>query len=589
MKYPNTNTSNSTRQVISRFPGLTRREIGTEGAFSDCKNMSSDEYPAVCTRRGYEVNTPEGLSGFQAILPGYCEGFCGVANGKAYWDGSVVEYESENNAHYTISPTSKIKMYWQNTKVYIYEKRENGISVLYNFNTMETIGLLAQRRPYIRLRVVNQFTYREMADDAIKIETDANWTYIGSRDETQGREIHALASAEKLIIYGKVGEFEDNRNRYMTYQETRYGPIGEEAYEFECSEDGSLVTTPLWGLKGKFKRRDSASHLPSCGAISSENRETVGGLYQKIVPQMAQPCVYKNRLWGGTADGSTIIASKYDDFTDFYDFSGDSGDSIYIEISSPGEFAGMISYNECVIAFKRDSMVVIYGDTADNFQIGKEIKNIGTIDIRSCRIIDGVLFFAGRDGIYAYSGGYPQFISSGLDAVYTEAISFTHMGKYYIEGTKETGEKEMLVYDTRSGVWMAEDVLNVRYAEESDGTYVVTSSGIYKMKETGRKNTEWSFTTCGMFESFGKSAATEISIKCRLSGFMKLHTVSEEGEEEHGTFYGHGEIYTYRVPVRLKMAESYKIKLSGNGKCIIYAIERVTAPGGRNIREEYHV
>jgi hypothetical protein len=65
------------------------------------------------------------------------------------------------------------------------------------------------------------------------------------------------------------------------------------------------------------------------------------------------------------------------------------------------------------------NMFELYGSKPSNFQVQETVKtgafNADYIEINS------VLYFANRDGIYAYSGGVPRKISEGVDIPFTQA------------------------------------------------------------------------------------------------------------------------------------------------------------------------
>ena len=561
------------------FAGLNRRVCGGEGEMSDCENVASDNYPALCTSSGF-VQIENEYTNIQAVFKISESGFCGAAKGVIYWNGENVG---------TVNADSEIEYLFQQGMLFIYEKKTDGFIYTHCIDTAAREIKMKTPNAVIWSSIYLGMDSSGYADRYV-LGIDANATQ-------QNNFVKNFTQGEELIIYGA-----DNRYEVMSYPETRYEHTLGAAFckvlstnlafaQSKTEKDGTAHTTSIGGVTVQFYSGDGVTLCqPSYGSDIFLRKVTA---FKKIIPQMSKPVLYKNRVWGGSKDGTTIFASKWDDGSDFYLFDDLKDGSAYIEVSSLGEFTGFCEYNESLLCFKTNSITVIYGDNPANFSIGKEITGIGCVDIKSAKTADGVLYFCGYDGFYAYSGGQPQFISQKLNTRYNKCTAFVQDGKYYAEGTKDNGEKELIVYDTRSGIWLKEEVQDIKgICISGNDVYIYNASGIKKHNhsfgvESGDR--KWFFESTDLYESvFERKGIQEFYIRAKLfkNTVMTASVIDAYGNVTSGkTFYGNGKITVYRVPVKFEKQESARYRISGSGAAVIYDIERKVSAGGRNIGE----
>lgn len=201
----------------------------------------------------------------------------------------------------------------------------------------------------------------------------------------------------------------------------------------------------------------------------------------KTMPTLDFVCVHENRLWGchfGTQVNSfdsvnEIYCSALGDFKTWTLSSETStlpGDPYTASVGEYGKFTGCISYRGYVLFFKDDVIYRVSGNKPSNFQIEK-ISETGLQSgcEKSMEIIDEVLYYKSRSGVYAYDGSLPQKISDALGSIYyTDAVAGHLLGKYYISMVSD-GVRKLYVYDTRNGLWHAEDSANAEFFTEYEG------------------------------------------------------------------------------------------------------------------------
>ena len=319
-------------------------------------------------------------------------------------------------------------------------------------------------------------------------------------------------------------------------------------------------------------------------------------IYRKI-PKMRQMCVHQNRLWGVSNSGEYIYASALGDFGNFYKLDGVDDNSAYFEISTPGEFVGITSYRDMVLAFKRDSISIVYGNTLTNYSVEQTVDGIGCIDSQSVCAVGGVLYFLGGDGFYAFNGSGPERISEKLNCRYDKAYGFGDGYRYYASARRAAdGVYELLCFDSRYGIWTKEDDLQIISAVYyQNRLYAATKDTVYEFDaEDGTEEFDWEATGVVLYEdTFQNKGINEIRIRAKIpqDGQVGVYT-SVNGEEftlqkeilPRLDQTGDPVLSVYRVPVRFQNAEFYQIKLAGRGECVIYDVERAVYAGGKEYR-----
>lgn len=120
-----------------------------------------------------------------------------------------------------------------------------------------------------------------------------------------------------------------------------------------------------------------------------------------------------------------------------------------------GDIVAITSYDGHPVIFKDDYMHEIY-NTKNPFRI-QDICAIGCVSARSICELDSVLYFASKDGIYRYAGGYPKRISDSLgDFVCDkETVCGACDGVLYVYNPNfETGSDELIYsYYPSTGLW----------------------------------------------------------------------------------------------------------------------------------------
>jgi len=282
--------------------------------------------------------------------------------------------------------------------------------------------------------------------------------------------------------------------------------------------------------------------------------------------------VHYNRIFG--IKGNNIYASKLGEFDTWQDYSGTELDSWATDVAGHGDFTGITSFQDHVVFFKRDAMFELYGYTPSQFRV-LEVNKVGCVDSRGIKEVNGRLYFASEKGIMTYAGGVPELISERLniDNLTSCALGGDNRNLYVSYGT------ETYVFDTLMQAWLPYmDKVVKRFANGANSLYfIATDNKLYQLNE-GTELVEWEAISKEYEEGiFNKTSLKSIKLKLKMDlgstveVYVKLdgrewiqHKVIVQPESAHNA---HREVF---VTIPMKRATTYQIKLTGQGKSLVY-------------------
>lgn len=631
------NSGNVSRSVISSFGGINRRARIGDGEFADMQNMSADAYPLLApraartvaqrqltetkTEQTVETTVYKNLNGILGDV-----GFCAVWGTDFYYLGQKIEGLS------LIDGEKRLVAFGANILIYPDQKYYN--TVTGESGAMETAETVSGSDT-----ILTNKGFKYKASDS-RISTDADGNVYISVNYERGRGgftlKSALCRAAKDSVYGPVlyrdgyDATEDSFTKelririqngtieYISSATTVHfskDDMGNRTYKLENIVWETLpveaVTAPeltgetgyLWNGDTPIKITDGMLYLAAPGALSSvfssignESAYILVCTYnwtKSNLPRLDHVCVLDNRLWGcryGMQAGSTaavneIYCSKLGDFKNFT--TGTTADAAWsASVGTYGKWTGCIAIGGRVLFFKEDKMLRVSGTKPANFQIA-EIADVGLQSgcEKSMQIIDGVLYYKSRDGIYTYDGSLPTRISDKLgDAQRAEtAVAGSIYGKYYV-----ALDGVLYVYDTYTGLWHKEDRQNIRYFTRYGGSlYAAVDQDIVCL--VGEADTifaaaepEGTFVWSCESGDLGLESPYQKYYKrvliCASGGFGADMTVSmiPDGSEPISadfTFDGFG---TVVFPVVTPRCDHMRVKISGHGAVRIYSLSYET-------------
>ena len=162
--------------------------------------------------------------------------------------------------------------------------------------------------------------------------------------------------------------------------------------------------------------------FPDCYSIRYQDDEPGGGSSfnppENPIPGILYASVYQSRVFG--VDKNSVYASHYNSYADFTLDTADniSPDNAWMSMSqsntkADGDFTAIATYDNHVVLFKKDFMQLVYNNK-NPFRI-VDVGAYGCDNSLAVTEMGGVLYFASKDKIYAYTGGTPKDISKNLD------------------------------------------------------------------------------------------------------------------------------------------------------------------------------
>lgn len=327
---------------------------------------------------------------------------------------------------------------------------------------------------------------------------------------------------------------------------------------------------------------------------------------QRIKPESDyDKCIeVNNRLWTCSSDNNEIYACKQGDCTNWQAYSdGIATDSYAMTVGCEGDFTGIARQNDSVIFFKENWVLKIYGTKPSNYTLATyNVLGVQKGSAKSVVWINGVLYYLSTKGVCRYSpGGQPEIISEDAfgDVKYSNGVAGRHNNKYYISAQNDSGEYDLFVFDTETGLWHKEDNTQMLSAVTYNNTmYYIDGNTGYIMSPDDSHNLisdssefecegefDWSCETGDLYDSdFSAKYISRVSIgvKCEKNAEIKVYAQFEEDG-------GFRELRTIRydrkkpqmIPVAVRRSDYLRLRLEGKGQCNIYGISIEYAQGSR--------
>lgn len=572
------NEISQSRDIVSAFEGYNHTENVRDNQFYDMKNLTSDSYPAISSRKKRELirkmEKPNGLS--------YADNLC-------YVDGTKLYYMSDKVMDVSDSEKNIVKM---GAYLVIFPDK-----VCYNTETDEYFDLEAHYSTSGTVHV-EPSTY-----DGEQL------TYSTSKPaETDGA--YWLDGTALKMYSATYSSWIPVPTSYVRIYETVNGTFNE--HLTDSFEEGDTIT--ISGFEDEDMNGDLIVYKADKGYL------VIGSLpkvitqtnvsFDRNIPDMDYVIELNNRLWG--CHGHEIYASKLGDPTNWYSYQGLVSDSYSVTVGSFGEFTGAVAFNGNAVFFKEGSIISIYGTEPSNFVLNEtSASGIEKGSSLSIANLNGILYYKSKEGIMAYSGGIPVRISDALGDRFRDAVGGVTADKYYVSMMDYSGSYHLFVYDVAKNIWMREDGSRIKYFASDAGTlYYVNDTGMYVIRKSQGKPACPSVivsikgnnvSLCpGMFcpaQVFGddyledidwyaetgdiacelpdKKYISKISIRFRTDETMKVEIMYDgDGVWEQIMNVNKTGKRTVSIPLRIRRCDFFRLRISGEGDFKIYSIAK---------------
>ena len=589
MQYPTLTEQATTRQIIDVFGGYNHNLRIGDGEFYDERNLCSDDYPLLTTRRQRGVyaspTNPQGMIAKDALC--YVDGSAFVINEKR------IEMNLSTAAE--DCPKSLVSM---GAYVIILPDKKY-------INTVEVSDRGSMEATYtstgdvtFSLCTADGGSYGDVITSAAAPENPANGAYwLDVSGEQHALKVYSSATG----VWSTVA---------TTYVKISATGIGAQFGQYDGVQLSGIVKNGVKDLNGSaivWAKGDD--YIVVVGILDASVTQTAADGTVKVersVPDMDFVIESGNRLWGckyGYADGKTvneIYASKLGDFKNWNCFMGISTDSYAASCGTDGQWTGAITHLGYPLFFKENCLHKVYGTFPSNFQIQTTTcRGVQKGSGGSMAIVNEVLYYKSRGGVCVYDGSLPEEISEAFGGeIYSDAVGGGHRNKYYLSMKDSGGTWCLFVYDTRLGTWHKEDATHAEawcscqdemyYIDASDkkirtvlGRGTKDTSPISWMAETG---TIMALTTSSNYPEWisNKKFVGRMLIRMSLDAGATMQVYIQydsSGVWEKLWDMTGKNLRTFSFPVRPHRCDHFRLKLEGTGGAKIYSITKTLERG----------
>ncbi|MBP3494375.1 MAG: hypothetical protein J6J83_07185 [Oscillospiraceae bacterium] len=568
MFFPKLNILRQSRVTVSRFLGYDRRERAAQGSFSHMENLCSDAYPALQVRckRGTvgQAERPNALTEKEALI--WVDGSTLYVNGLA--TGLVLTDSPKQlismGAYLVIFPDKK----WINTRD------------LSRFGSLEN-----------RTESHGTVTFSLCRADGTAFER-----YLTAQQQPQQPEAGALwldTSGDAPVL--------------RRYEESGWAAVEETCVKiaaagigigFAAGDGVTISGCESAGLDGSavlLQAQDDA--LVVTGILWGDTTQDTAVTVARTVPEMDFVTQCGNRLWGckyGVVDGravNEIYASKLGDFKNWNCFAGLSTDSYAASRGSDGAFTAAAAYLGSVLFFKEECIERVYTNAAGAHQIVTlECAGVKKGSHNSVQTVEGTLYYHGSGGVYAFDGSLPVSVSQALgDLSLRDAAAGAVDGRYYLSAQSDDGA-QLLVYDTRLGLWHREDSLRVTdFAARGEELYALTDHGeILSLRGGEEERIAWLAESGELgIDTAQQKYLIRVSVQLQLAQDAAVEAyISYDGGKSwqaQGVLQGTGAMGRSCLHLRPRRCDRLRWRLQGVGDCTVYSVSAVYEKGSDSL------
>lgn len=554
------------RVTVSKFSGYDARPRTALGAFRRMKNLTGDGYPTLSVRGKRKTVTtlerPNALTAKDCLI--------WVEGGTLYINGAAIDLVLTDGEKQLVSMGAYLLIWPDKKYVNTQDLSDKGSME----NTSQTTGTVTFS--LCRSNGTDYSDYTTGAAAPSGAESGALWLDTGSGNvlmQYDGVMWQAVGDVAMKISAANIGKGFSAGDGV-----TVSGCTG-------AAADGT------WTL---LQCSDNTIVIGAAAVIEGE--QTTSVTVRRYVPDMDFVVECSNRLWGckyGIVDGKSVNAiygSALGDFRNWNAFSGLATDSYAADRGSDGPFTGAAAYLGTVLFFKEHSMERLYISGTGAHQITSlQCPGIRPGSGRSPAVVDGVLYFHGTLGIYAFDGSMPQPVSAAFgDERYENAVGGGAEGQYWLSAQRN-GENHLFVYDTARGLWHRQDGLRVKQFAAAGGVlYGLTEHGITALHgntQSDEADPAWYAETGELGLDMPEQKylqRLELRLLPESGAFVKAYISYDDGRawQYAGSIQGDGrQLRQGLLSVRPVRCPHMRLRLSGSGGCRIYSISAVYEKG----------
>lgn len=581
MQFPTLTENGQSREMISVFGGYDHNRSIAGNSFFDMKNMSSDGYPLLQSRKSRgmvrQMTEPGGILAKDAMA--------WVDGGKLYYNGAEITGLTLTEGEKQLVSMGAYLLIWPDKKYLNTKDITDFGSMEAGFESTGTVTYSLSMADGGALSVVSTTKPEEPAGGEYWIDTTQtpHSLMVWSSSSEMWTTVATVYTKIQAVGIGKNFEVGDGVE------------ISGAAYGGD-SEVVKAQFDELNGTKVIFAKDDN--YIVVIGLIDMTYEQTSGTVkVKRAVPDMDYVCEAQNRIWGckyGMVEGKAInelYCCKLGDFKNWRVYSGISTDSWAASVGSDGAWTGCANYLGYPTFFKENTIHRIAISSVGAHQVTETAaRGVQNGSFRSLCVVNEMLFYKSRTDICAYDGSFPTSMGAALgEELYSSAVGGSVNGKYYVSMKDSSGGWVLFVYDTQKGLWHKEDDTHaMMFTKMDDDLYYIDADTKRLMCVLGSQGTveaapDWMAEsgTIG-YEYPDKKYLSRYNIRLQIEdgGELRMYCMYDsDGKWEHaGTVRrkGHG---TFTVPVIPRRCDHMKLKLEGKGVVRVFSIAKILELG----------
>ncbi len=406
----------------------------------------------------------------------------------------------------------------------------------------------------------------------------------------------------KSGLYGVITDVKRERSDYLYYNESyvvdvtltvelhnagagnrdfagRFFP-GDRVYVSGCAraenntpEGFPLTVESVSGHTMTFRLPEGAT------AVFTPGTDTGLVTVERRVPDLDFICEGDNRLFGVSNAQGRVYASALGDPRNFDAWDGLSTDSWRQSVGTAGDFTGCVAFGGSVLFWKEDCLHKLMGARPSAYQLYTcHTDGLQSGSEGSMVILNDVLYYKGRNGVYAYSGSTPKLISAPLGNVAYDTAAAGASGLVYRVSMRrqDTGKWELFSYHTGEGVWLKEDELRASGFARVKGTlYLLSGDTVYALDQGGDDAgtpIPWEAALAPTTENVPeRKYPSRLLLRLELEpGAWVEAGISRDGRPFERLWTGHDcHAPTAVIPIRPGRCDRFQVRLRGEGRCVV--------------------
>lgn len=581
MLYPTLNELPTSRDMVDTFAGYNHNLRISTGEFYDMKNMTSDHYPILSTRkqRGWYAS-PSNAQGMIAK-----DSLCYV-DGRSF---VMNEYRVDMGLSTAADDCPKQLISMGAYVIIMPDKKYINTLDLTDYGNIEA-SVTTTTDVSFQLCTIDGADYSDVTVSASEPQDPDNMSYWIDTSTTP----HTLKQySETSSVWVAIA---------TTYVKISAPGIGKAFAQYDGVTISGILDKKLQDLNNTMVIWACGDdYIVVVGLLDTAVTQPIADgaiTITRKMPNLDFVTESENRLWGcryGIAANGDVVneiyACKLGDFKNWNCFMGLSTDSYVASCGTDGPFTGAVTHLGYPLFFKENFVHKVYGNYPANFQIQTTAcRGVQRGCERSLAIVNETLYYKARSAVCAYDGSLPVEMSPQFgDVTYTNAVGGAHGNKYYISMKDASDMYHLFVYDTAKGMWHKEDNTQAEafcscrgdlYYIDHDGRKIKTVHGS-GVQDTGK--IPWMVETGVLgISSPDKKYISRLTVRILLDmgtkvSFYIQYDSMKDWEHLH-TMTGNS-LRSFAVPLRPRRCDHMRLRIVGEGDAKVYSITKTIEQG----------